>query len=84
MSIPEAAGLDRDMLFNFIEKERVILSIFAPDDPCYVELAEAPRSEYMPAEGKGLDSLTSDPNAFAKLMEQLGKSVSQSASVVAL
>ena len=84
MSIPEAAGLNIDTLFNFIEKERIVLSIFAPDLPCYDTLCTAPRSEYTPAAGAGLDSLTSDPKSFSKLMQQLAKSVSQSASVVAV
>ena len=81
MSIPEAAGLDVEAIFNEIEQKRIILSIFAPDDECYYTLSEAPRSEYMKAQGQSLDSLTSDPAAFAKLMKQLAKSVSQSATV---
>ena len=84
MSIPEAATLDINTVFNFIEKERIILSIFAPELPCYDELCAAPRSEYTPASGAGLDSLTSDPKSFSKLMQQLAKSVSQSAHVVAV
>ena len=82
MSIPEAAGLDVEAIFNEIEQKRIILSIFAPDDECYYTLSEAPRSEYMKAKGDALDSLTSDPAAFSKLMKQLAKSVSQSATVI--
>jgi hypothetical protein len=82
MTIPEAKGLDVETIFNEIEQKRIILSIFAPDEECYLTLSEAPRSEYMKAQGLGLDSLTADPANFAKLMKQLAKSVSQSATVV--
>ena len=82
MSIPEARGLDIETVFNEIEGKRIILSIFSPDLPCYATLAEAPRSEYTPASGAGLSSVTSDPAAFNKLMMQLAKSVSQSATTI--
>ena len=82
MSIPEARGLDIETVFNEIEGKRIILSIFAPDMSCYDTLSEAPRSEYTKASGGGLSSVTSDPGAFTKLMQQLAKSVSQSATTI--
>ena len=82
MSISEARGLDIETVFNEIEGKRIILSIFAPDMPCYDTLSEAPRSEYTKASGGGLSSVTSDPGAFTKLMQQLAKSVSQSATTI--
>ena len=51
---------DIEQIIYSICKERIVLSVVAPDDPCYLALVEAPCSEYMPLKMSEPDSLTSD------------------------
>ena len=46
LSIPDAAGLNAEMIVRLIEKEKLIVVYFAPDDPCYFNLASAMRSDW--------------------------------------
>ena len=82
MAIPEAAGMDIEMISPLFDKQKIHLFVFAPDAPCYNELATFPRSVVKSVAGKGLAELTSDPANFTNLLQQLAKSVSKSANVV--
>ena len=59
---------------------RLILSIFAPEEDGFYDLSEIPHASYTAASGDSLGSITKDNDAFRELMKQLAKSVSQSAS----
>lgn len=85
MFIPQAAGGNVDDIITLIQNKRLILSIFAPDLPCYMDqLQQADKSEFIPTGGAGLDEITKDPAAFNETMKQLAASVSQSAAVIDL
>lgn len=67
---------------------RLLLFIFAPELDCYDELSEIDKSEYEAitinsgeSSSEALGRFTKEPDAFKRAMEQLGKSVSASASV---
>ena len=67
---------------------RILLFIFAPELPCYDQLASIDKSEYEAIEIEGSESpvealarYTQDTEAFKQAMEMLGKSVSASADV---
>ncbi len=88
MSIPEAKGGTMLDLFNVLMSNRIILSIFAPDMPCWDDLSQVQRSEYMPiAYDKSrrdgaviaLKEFTKDQANFKNTLKQLAASVSKSA-----
>ncbi len=80
MALPEAKGGTIDDVRNACTNNRIILSVFAPDDPCYNGLSEIDRAEYMPipAGDTGLEAFTGDAANFKTTLEQLAKSVSKS------
>lgn len=89
IAIPEAKGGTVKDIINLIQANRLILSIFAPPRPCYDELGAADKSEFMPTVDQAgnevsIDVFTQDQNRFQTTLEQLAKSVSQSATVEAL
>ncbi|MCH7728989.1 MAG: VWA domain-containing protein [Planctomycetes bacterium] len=85
MSIPEVRGGGFDDIVNAVQANRIILSIFAPDMPCYDRLSQIDKSEWEPIdiEGKNpqqaLAEFTSDRENFRETLKQLAKSVSKSA-----
>jgi hypothetical protein len=91
MTVP--AGGTFDDLKNVIHGNRIILSMFAPDLPCYDLLAGLDKSELMAYEfnaadihgaQKGLAAFTADSENFRQTLVQLAKSVSKSAEVPSL
>jgi len=85
MVIPEAKGGTYMDIANLAVNDRIILSIFAPDMPCYDHLAEIDKSEYeaIPVDSDGpqkaLERYTADKEHFKKTLTQLARSVSKSA-----
>jgi hypothetical protein len=88
MVIQGATGGTFEDVKNKCHEHRIILSIFAPDLPCYDTLSTIQKSEYEPIPGpnfqEGMKTLTSDQNNFQNTLAQLAKSVSKSSEVVAL
>ena len=80
MSISGAEGGTVNDVINQINSNKLKLFIFAPDDPGYDVLSSASFVEYTPIGGEGLDEVTSDASVFEKLLLQLAKSISVSAS----
>lgn len=88
MAIPEARGGSLDDLKHVIMANRIILSIFAPQMPCYDALTDIDKSEVelIPydasrAEGavEALRDFTADTANFKNVLKQLAASVSKSA-----
>lgn len=85
MVIPEAQGGGFKDVQNVIQANRIILSIFAPDLPCYNELGSLDKAEFMAVPGdSGLATFTSDRANFQETLRQLAASVSKSAETVTL
>ncbi len=88
MSVPGAAGGGLNEVSDIITANRIILSIFAPNFPCYDSLSEIDRSEWEVIELPGkspqeaLAEFTSDQANFGKTLKQLAASVSKSAETV--
>lgn len=80
LRIPEAEGADIEIVQQECMSNRLILSIFAPEEDGFYDLSEIPHASYTAASGDSLGSITKDSDAFRELMKQLAKSVSQSAS----
>lgn len=76
-----------DDVINAIHENRILLSLYAPENDCHDSIAAADRSEYfaIPTGGKSaqqaLMEFTKDQANFRKTLEMLAKSVSQSAGV---
>ena len=79
LRIPEAEGADVEIVQQVCMSNRIILSIFAPDEDGFYDLSEIPCASYTPASGDSLESITKDKESFRELMERLAQSVSQSA-----
>ena len=90
MAIPEAKGGGIDDVVNAVTSNRVIVSLFAPEMPCFDRISEIDRAEYMaiPDAGKGpqqaLVAFTADQANFQETLKQLAASVSKSAETPAL
>lgn len=85
MSIPGAAGGELTDAVNRLMSARIQLVFFAPDLPCYEEMASTPKSIYEPiriADGltaqQALAAFTKDEGGFRRTIEKLGRTVSQS------
>ena len=87
-SLSEASGLDWQEIANLIMQEKIRLSIYAPQMPCYDDLSQIDKCEYMPIEFDSeipndpvykLRDFTADTANFQKTLEQLAKTVSVSA-----
>ena len=86
MSAPQVAGGDWHDLYNHLDAQKIILSIFAPDMTQFDDtLAQFPRTEYnaIPckddqpgARQAALAEFTSNQANFKRTMEQLAKSLS--------
>lgn len=90
MQLPEAAGGGVQDVSNALVQNRIILSLFAPDLPCYDLLSQVDRCEWEVVSYPGLDAqeslarFTSDPDNFRNTLRQLAASVSKSATTVQL
>jgi hypothetical protein len=93
MFIPEAKGGGFDDIVNVIHSNKIILSIFAPDLPCYDKLGSLNRAEYEPipfdagnpqGPQEALAEYTSDQEKFKRTLMELAKSVSKSAETPSL
>jgi uncharacterized protein YegL len=89
----EPAGGTVGDVANAVMANRIILSIFAPNMPCYDKLSEIDRSElnafdYDSGDSQGaqkaLTEFTKDQANFKKTLMQLAKSVSKSAETPSL
>jgi hypothetical protein len=81
---PKGARLDD--VINVLMTNRIILSIFAPNMPCYERLAEADKAEWYPVEGganpqESLALFTSNQDNFKETLRQLARTVSKTADV---
>jgi hypothetical protein len=90
MVVPEAKGGTVDDIVNAVNSNRIVLSVFAPEDAGndsegYARLAEADKAEWMAVRsGSGLVEYTSDRAHFQETLKQLAKSISVSAEVPTL
>ena len=93
LAISEAKGGTVSDIVNLCHSNRIILSIFAPDMPCYNDLAAIDKSEWesfsfdkADEQGaqKALVAFTANQDNFKKTLEQLAKSVSKSAAAETL
>lgn len=80
----QPAGATIEDVFNVIQGNRIILSIFAPDLECYERLSEVDKAEWNVVEGgstpqKSLAKFTSDQRNFANTLRQLAKTISKTA-----
>jgi len=85
MAIAEAKGGGVGDVANALMGNRILLSLFAPDRPCYSALAEIDKVEYLPVgQDVGLAKFTEDQANFQETLKQLAKSVSASADTPVL
>lgn len=82
----EPRGATLDDVFNQLMANRIILSIFAPNMPCYERLSEVDKAEWNVVEGgatpqESLALFTTDQKNFAETMRQLAKTISKTADV---
>jgi len=88
--VDEARGGTVQDLANVLMANRIILSLFAPDMPCYDLLSQVDRCEWEPIGEPGEDprralaEFTSDQANFRNTLRQLAASVSKSTATVAL
>lgn len=86
MSLPEASGGTLSDVHNAIQSNRIILCLFAPDMPCHDDLSAVDKCEYeaIDVDSRGpqraLAEFTSNQDSFRRTMQQLARSVSQSAA----
>lgn len=89
MTLPEAAGGGVQDVIAAVMGNRIILCGFVPETEGYMELAAIDRAEinFVATSGENpveaLKALSGDAGGFAKLMQQLAKTVSKSAAVEA-
>jgi len=84
MSIPHAHGGVLVDAMNKMITQRIRLSIYAPELPCYEDLSALPKSVYeaIPLDGRSaqdaLKEFTANKESFKRTLEQLAKSLSHS------
>ena len=87
-SLSEAPNLDWKEIANLAMQEKLRLSVYAPTMPCYDDLTQIDKCEYMPIEFDPtipndavykLREFTADRANFQKTLDQLAKTVSASA-----
>jgi hypothetical protein len=76
-------------VYNELISNRIILSLFAPDLPCYEKLSEVDRAEWNVVSGganpqESLALYTTDQRNFAQTLRQLAKTISKSAEVMSV
>ncbi len=84
--LAEPRGAQFDDVVTALMSNRIILSIFAPDMPCYAKLSEVDKAEWNIITGgstpqESLASFTSNRENFRETMKQLAKTVSKTAEV---
>lgn len=90
MSVAAASGGTVDDVSNILTQNRIILSLFAPNFPCYESLSETDKSEWEVIDIPGktaqesLAAFTSDQENFRKTLRQLAATVSKSTETAAL
>lgn len=82
-------GADFGDLVNQITAARLILSVFAPNLPCFEKLASIDRSEWNVVEGgkdpqESMRLYTSDQANFTTVLQQLAKTISKSSEVLVI
>ncbi|MGL6074900.1 MAG: vWA domain-containing protein [Fimbriiglobus sp.] len=82
-------GADFGDLVNQITSARIILSVFAPEMPCYEKLSSIDRSEWNVVGGgkdpqESMRLYTSDQRNFVTVLQQLAKTISKSAEVLVI
>jgi hypothetical protein len=82
-------GAKLEDVFHVITGNRIILSIFAPDLPCYERLAEVDKAEWNVITGgatpqESLQLFTADQKNFAQTLRQLARTISKTADVAVL
>jgi hypothetical protein len=88
MSIPEVAGGTLADVKNACHNNKIVLTIFAPMLPCYNELSAIQGSEYFAVGNAGdnpqeaLKRFTADQANFKRTLEQLAKTISNTAVLV--
>ena len=86
MSIPNPHGHPGELVdaMNKMITQRIRLSIYAPELPCYEDLSALPKSVYeaIPLDGRSaqdaLKEFTANKESFKRTLEQLAKSLSHS------
>jgi hypothetical protein len=85
MTIPEASGGTIEDVKNVCMQNRIKLSVYAPQMPCYDEFSDLPGSEIMSVPGAdpvaALRDFTADQKNFQHTLQQLAKTVTASAVV---
>lgn len=88
MSIPEARGGTIADVAHLALANKIMMTFYAPDAPCYAALDELEKSEWEPIEGpdfqEGLMKFTSDTESFRKALRMLARSISVSTGVEVL
>src|SRR5262249_36336221 len=84
--LAEPRGAQLDDVVTALMSNRIILSTFAPDMPCYAKLSEVDKAEWNIITGgstpqESLASFTSNRENFRETMKQLAKTVSKTAEV---
>jgi hypothetical protein len=83
MSVSGAEGGSVRDVMNQLIAQKIVLLLYAPDHECYDELAQTPKSDWMPIQGpdfvQGLADYTGDHANFQKVMIALAKSMSKTA-----
>jgi hypothetical protein len=84
--LAQPPGATLEDVFHQITGNRIILSIFAPDIPCYGRLAEVDKAEWNVITGgenhqESLKLFTADQENFAKTLRQLARTISTTADV---
>jgi hypothetical protein len=79
-------GATLDDVFNQVMSNRIVLSIFAPNLPCYERLSEVDKAEWNVIDGgktpqESLALFTADAKNFAQTLKQLAKTISKTADV---
>lgn len=80
MCLPDSGAGTLEELQPLCAANRIQLSIFAPDLPCYEILSHFNCSEFNPTNGEGLEELVSDPGTFQCILRQLAATVSVSSA----
>ena len=80
-------GAEFGDVIHQVTNARLILSIFAPNMPCYEKLASIDRSEWNVVDGgadpqESMRLYTSDQKNFTTVLQQLARTISKSAEVV--
>jgi hypothetical protein len=87
--LAQPKGATLEDVFHVLTSNRIILSIFAPDMPCYQRLSEVDKAEWNVITGgstpqESLERFTADQKNFATTLRQLARTISKTADVALL